>query len=94
MFGRIFAVFIALIVVVFWFSSATLAGQRPGSMVANLLLSVLLIWQALRALRGRRPSGISTCWPRPPGRSCWRPGRYPCREARSWTMTPTCWSCW
>jgi hypothetical protein len=53
-FGRIFAMLIALIVVVFWFDSATLAGQRPGSM-ANLLLSALLIWQAARALR-RPPS--------------------------------------
>ena len=54
-FGRIFAMFIALIVVVFWFDSATLAGQRPGSMAANLLLSALLVWQAARALR-RPPS--------------------------------------
>ena len=54
-FGRIFAVFVALIVVVFWFSSATLSGQRPGSVAADVLLSVLLIWQALRALR-RPPS--------------------------------------
>jgi hypothetical protein len=54
-FGRIFAMLIALIVVVFWFDSATLAGQRPGSMAANLLLSALLIWQAARALR-RPPS--------------------------------------
>jgi len=54
-FGRIFAMFIALIVVVFWFDSATLAGQRPGSMAANLLLSTLLVWQAVQALR-RPPS--------------------------------------
>ena len=50
-FGRIFAMLIALIVVVFWFNSATLAGQRPGSVAANLLLSALLVWQAARALR-------------------------------------------
>jgi hypothetical protein len=30
-FGRIFAMLIALIVVVFWFDSATLAGQRLGA---------------------------------------------------------------
>ena len=33
--GRIFAVFMALIVVEFWSSTATLAGQRPGSVAAN-----------------------------------------------------------
>jgi signal transduction histidine kinase len=53
--GRIFAALIALWVVVFWSSSATLAGQRPGSMAANLLLSLLLTGQGLRALR-RAPS--------------------------------------
>src|SRR5206468_10499455 len=50
-FGRIFAMLIALIMVVFGFDSATLAGQRSGSMAANLLLSALLVWQAARALR-------------------------------------------
>jgi signal transduction histidine kinase len=54
-FGRIFAMLIVLILVVFWFNSATLAGQRPGSMAANLLLSALLLWQAAGALR-RPPS--------------------------------------
>lgn len=53
--GRIFAVFMMLMVVVFWSSTATLAGQRPASVAANLLLSVLLIGQALRAV-SRRPS--------------------------------------
>jgi len=53
--GRIFAVFMVLMVVVFWSSTATLAGQRPGSVAANLLLSVLLIGQALRAV-SRPPS--------------------------------------
>jgi signal transduction histidine kinase len=59
-FGRIFAMLIALIVVVFWFNSATLAGQRPGSVAANLLLSALLIWQAARALR-QPPSQQDLC---------------------------------
>lgn len=54
-FGRIFAMLIALIVVVLWFNSATLVGQRPGEMAANLLLSTLLVWQAAQALR-RPPS--------------------------------------
>lgn len=40
--GRIFAVFMTLMVVEFWSSTATLAGQHPGSVAANLLLSVLL----------------------------------------------------
>jgi signal transduction histidine kinase len=53
--GRIFAMFIALIVLVFWFGSAMLAGQRPGSVAADVLLSVLLIWQAAQALH-RPPS--------------------------------------
>lgn len=53
--GRIFAMLVALIVLVFWFGSATLAGQRPGSVTADLLLSALLTWQAARAL-GRPPS--------------------------------------
>ena len=53
--GRIFAMFIALIVLVFWFGSAMKAGQRPGSVAADVLLSVLLIWQAAQALH-RPPS--------------------------------------
>lgn len=52
---RIFAVFMTLMVVVFWSSTATLAGQRPASVAANLLLSVLLIEQAQRAV-SRPPS--------------------------------------
>ena len=54
-FGSIFAAFVALSVMVFWFSSSTLRGQRPGCVAADLLLSVLLIWQAVKALR-RPPS--------------------------------------
>jgi hypothetical protein len=54
-FGRIFAVFMALMMVVFWSSSATLAGNRPGGMAADVLLSALLAGQTLRALR-RLPS--------------------------------------
>ena len=59
-FGRIFAAFVALSVVVFWFGSSTLRGQRPGCVAADLLLSVLLIWQAARALR-RPPSQRDLC---------------------------------
>jgi signal transduction histidine kinase len=51
---------IALTVMVFWFSSATLAGQRPGSVAADVLVSVLLIWQAARALH-RPPSQRDLC---------------------------------
>jgi signal transduction histidine kinase len=58
-FGRIFSVFVALTLAVFWFSSVTLAGQRPGNLAADLL-SVLLLWQALRALR-RPPSQRDLC---------------------------------
>lgn len=58
--GRIFAALMALWVVVFWSSSATLAGQRPGSVAANLLLSGLLTGQALRALR--RPPSQRDLW--------------------------------
>jgi signal transduction histidine kinase len=59
-FGRIFAVLAALIVLQFWFSSSTLSGQRPGSVAANLLLSLLLIRQAVRTLR-RPPSQRDLC---------------------------------
>lgn len=58
--GRIFAVFIALMVVAFWSSSATLPGQRLGTMAAMLVLSVLLVWQAARALR--RPPSQRDVW--------------------------------
>ncbi|HLK74949.1 MAG TPA: hypothetical protein VKU77_15025 [Streptosporangiaceae bacterium] len=54
-FGRIFAVFLALMMVVFWSSSATLAGNRPVGVAADVLLSALLTRQALRTLR-QRPS--------------------------------------
>jgi hypothetical protein len=50
-FGRIFAVFMALMMAVFWSSSATLAGNRPDGMAADVLLSALLAGQTLRALR-------------------------------------------
>jgi signal transduction histidine kinase len=59
-FGRIFAALVALFMVVFWFSSSTLSGQQPGSVAANLLLSVLLLWQAARTLR-RSPSQRDLC---------------------------------
>jgi signal transduction histidine kinase len=54
-FGRIFTVVIALYVAEFWFSSAALTGQRPASVTANLLLSLLMLGEAARAVR-RRPS--------------------------------------
>ena len=41
----------ALMMVVFWSSSATLAGNRPGGMAADVLLCALLAGQTLRALR-------------------------------------------
>lgn len=49
--------FAAFIMLDFWFSSATLSGQSPGSVAAALLLSLLLAWQAARALR-RPPSQL------------------------------------
>ena len=54
-FVRIYAVFMALMMAVFRSSSATLAGNRPGAMVADVLLSALLAGQTIRALR-RLPS--------------------------------------
>ena len=54
-FGRIFAVFAVFILLDFWFGSVTASGQSPGSAAASVLLSLLLIWQAARALR-RPPS--------------------------------------
>jgi hypothetical protein len=54
-FGRIFAVVAMLIVLQFWFSARTMSGQRPPSLAADLLLSLLLTWQAIKALR-RPPS--------------------------------------
>jgi signal transduction histidine kinase len=59
-FGRIFAALIALYLVFFWFSSSALSGQRPGCVAANLLVSALLIGQALRVLR-RPPSQRDLC---------------------------------
>jgi signal transduction histidine kinase len=50
-FGRIFAVLVALVVLEFWFGARTLSGQRPGSVAANLLLSLVLLGQAAWALR-------------------------------------------
>jgi len=52
-FGRIFAVVALAIVLYFWVSAAAMRGQQPGSLAANVLLSVLLVGQAVRA--GRRP---------------------------------------
>jgi signal transduction histidine kinase len=54
-FGRVFAVFAVVIVLDFWFGSVSASGQSPGSAAASVLLSLLLIWQAARALR-RAPS--------------------------------------
>jgi len=54
-FARIFAVVAVLLVLDFWFSAATVSGQSPDSVAADVLLSLLLIWQAARALR-RPPS--------------------------------------
>src|SRR5271154_6260964 len=54
-FGRIFAVVALAIVLYFWVSAAAMRGQRPGSLAANLLLSGLLVGQAVRAYR-RPPS--------------------------------------
>jgi signal transduction histidine kinase len=54
-FGRIFAVFAVFILLDFWFGSVTASGQSPGSAAASVLLSLLLVWQAVRAL-SRPPS--------------------------------------
>jgi signal transduction histidine kinase len=54
-FGRVFSVFTVFILLDFWFGSVTASGQSPGSAAASALLSLLLIWQAARALR-RPPS--------------------------------------
>jgi hypothetical protein len=50
-FGRIFTVVTIGYVLDFWFSAGTLSGQRPGSVTASLLLSLLLIWRAIRTVR-------------------------------------------
>ena len=60
-FGRIFAVVVALYVAEFWFSSAALSGQRPASVAANLLLSLLMVVQAVRAVR-RPPTQRELNW--------------------------------
>jgi hypothetical protein len=54
-FGRIFAVVAMAILLQFWVGARTMSGQQPGSLAADLLLSVLLVWQAMRASR-RPPS--------------------------------------
>ena len=54
-FGRIFAVVALAILLQFWVDARTVSGQQPGSLAADLLLSVLLVWQAMRAFR-RPPS--------------------------------------
>ncbi len=81
-FGRIFGVVALAIVLQFWVSSGR-SGQPPGSLAAALLLSGLLVGQALRALR------------RPPSQRdlyllaaatvglVLAPGSWPCRGARS-----------
>lgn len=50
-FGRIFAVIVLAEVLQFWASGGTMSGQRPGSVAADLLLSLLLVGQAARAFR-------------------------------------------
>jgi signal transduction histidine kinase len=53
--GRIFGAVALAIVLQFWVSSGPMRGQRPGSLAASLLLSGLLVRQALLAFR-RPPS--------------------------------------
>jgi signal transduction histidine kinase len=53
--GRIFGAVALAIVLQFWVSSGPMGGQRPGSLAASLLLSGLLVGQALLAFR-RPPS--------------------------------------
>jgi len=53
--GRIFGAVALAIVLQFWVSSGPMRGQRPGSLAASLLLSGLLVGQALLAFR-RPPS--------------------------------------
>jgi signal transduction histidine kinase len=60
-YGRIFAVVVALFVLEFWSSTGALSGQRPGSIAANGLLSLLLIVQAIRALRRPPPQPDLNC---------------------------------
>jgi signal transduction histidine kinase len=54
-FGRIFGAVTLVIVLQFWVSAGPTRGQRPGSLAASLLLSGLLVGQALLAFR-RPPS--------------------------------------
>jgi signal transduction histidine kinase len=56
-FARIFAVAIAFLVLDFWSSAAAVSGQSAGSVAADVLLSLLLVWQAALALR-RPPSQL------------------------------------
>ena len=58
--GLIYAVFMTMMMAVFWSSSATLAGNRPGGLAADVLLSALLAGQILRALR--RPPSQRDLW--------------------------------
>lgn len=51
--GRIFAVYSVVLVLDFWFNSLAASGQLPGSVAADVLLSLVLLWQA--ALAFRRP---------------------------------------
>jgi signal transduction histidine kinase len=54
-FGRIFAVVALAEVLQFWASGGSMSGQRPGSLAAALLQSLLVVGQAARAFR-RPPS--------------------------------------
>jgi signal transduction histidine kinase len=54
-FARIFAVVAVFLVLDFWFGAATVTGQSPGSVAAEVLLSLVLTWQAAWAWR-RPPS--------------------------------------
>lgn len=51
--GRIYASYVMFSVAEFWLTTQTVRGQRPGSEVAGVLLSMTLVWQA--ALAFRRP---------------------------------------
>lgn len=51
--GRIYATYVMFSVAEFWLTTQTVRGQRPGSEVAGVLLSMTLVWQA--ALAFRRP---------------------------------------
>jgi signal transduction histidine kinase len=54
-FGRIFTVIATILVLDYWFTSLTVAGQPPDSEAVAATLSLLVIWQAVLSLR-RPPS--------------------------------------